>query len=445
LSESPEHPSEDSGDDPTTVRTATGSGPAAIQSTGSDGFNPYAKMFGPEGKLDTEYVNRRIPTLVELLRRHPGCFPIRLEHDDLGQRLLAEDAADLREATEEAAFETALAAFSRAYLHEFVDEGLRKDTEALLRAMTTQTDLTRRQRVAAAIGLTLLSGVPDDRGPSGRGVFDLVFRVTLEELHAQERIRKLSSETKGGLPAKDLEKFWAEYPALRFRFEQRYRREVTRVVQAIEERNFPMAISLDLALRGTAALTQEVRSAREDSNSVESSRVHDLLRDPFQSDLLDGGRDLVLARWATAAQNVRGASDDRRAYERTVETAIRIVTSGGPGSDVILFAAYLHAIADGRFHVDDPDEAEAARPIFGDEGLSLDGALGYADFHAKKGNTEVAHRITLAALEVWPDDETVRARAEAMGSQELDDARDVRQGPTYLEDDEDAEVDGAES
>lgn len=417
------------------VRTASGPAPFAMPGPGPDGFDPFAKMFGADGLLDQTYVRKRIPALVDLLRHHPGCFPLRIDHDELAQRLMEPDGEPLRSAADEAAFERALAEYSRSHLHELVADELVAQAREVLRTLTLEIELNRRQRVAAAIGVVLLAGVPDGRGLRGRAIFDLVMRVTLEELHAQEQMRKSSRETEGGLSQEELETFWTSYPALRHRFEQRYRREVTHVIEQIEDRNFPMAVSLDMALRGTAALMARVRQHAEEP--LVAGEPQEVLREPFQSDLLDGGRETLLARWASAAEQVRGASRDRRAYVRAVETAIRIVQAGGPGADVILFAAYLHAIAQGNFHVDDPEEAEVARTLFdGKGGLVARGVLDLASLQEARGHDDAARRLLMAALEIWPDDEDVRLRVKEMGEREMEQARARRQGPAYDEDQE---------
>ena len=75
-----------------------------------------------------------------------------------------------------------------------------------------ETVHSRRDRAAAAIGVALLSGMPDATGLRGRSLLDLVLRVTLEEVHALEELRKKGRETEGGITAEELEAFWASTP-----------------------------------------------------------------------------------------------------------------------------------------------------------------------------------------------------------------------------------------
>jgi hypothetical protein len=163
-------------------------------------------------------------------------------------------------------------------------------------------------------------------------------------LHAQERLRQLAAETEGGLSNEELEKFWKTYPALRYAYEQRYRREVTRVLQQIEDGNFPLGISIDLALRGIHRLQSAALEARAAGKVFDQVAAQKSLRDPFADDMLDGGTETATARWRHAADTVKGSAKDRRAYVRTVESAIRLVEDGGPGGEAVLFYTYLHAI-----------------------------------------------------------------------------------------------------
>ena len=423
------------------VRTAHAPGPRAVPTKGSDGFDPYAKMFDADGQLDQEYVRKRVPTLVDLLREHAGCYSLRVDHEQLAAHLLKDDAAALRSADDQEAFERALSAFSRKHLHEVLDDDIVDRARTVFGNLTRDVDLSRRGRVAAAIGLTFLSGVPDQHGQVGRPLFDLMFRVSLEELHAQERLRLLAAETEGGLPPEDLEKFWTTYPALRYAYEQRYRREVTRVLQEIEEGNFPLGISVDLALRGIHQLQTAALAAQESGATFDQAAAQNHLREPFADDMLDGGSEEVIDRWQRAADSVKGPADARRAYVRAVSSAIRLVVDGGPGGDAVLFYAYLHAIVEGQFHIEEPEEADVARGVFNDVGLTPDGVLAYVKYQESKDRLEAAHRLASAALATWPEHEGVVALASVLADAQMVAAAEGRQGPTYEEKDSEDDAD----
>ncbi len=429
MSES-EEPTPDQEDD---VRTTHAEGPVALPGAADDGFDPFARLFTSDGSIDQAHLEKRIPELVSLLRNQPACFGLRLDHDALASRLLADDADGLRGAQDEKEFEAVLGDFSREHLHELCNEEMAEGARSLL-AQLAGAELPHKERVAAAIGVTLLSGPPDEHGLVGRTVHDFIFRITLEEVHAKERIRKLARETEGGLSSEELSDFWNTYPALRHRFEERYRREVTHVLQQIEADSFPLGFSIDLALRGTAALHEEVARVRGSSGEGKPRQAQEILREPFASDMLDGGKELVLERWRTGSSEVKGSAKERRAYARTVETAIRLVGDNGPGADAILFYSYLQSVAEGRFFVEDAQEAEVAREVFAQDGLSTDGVIAYADHQRRAGRGATARRLLLAALELWPENEAVRAGAEALGDSDMDKARTEPQGPIYDDD-----------
>jgi hypothetical protein len=420
-------------DAPPGSRTVRAPGPGSIGGLGSDGFDPYAKLFQADGRIDQDYSTKRVPTLVGLLRHHPLCFELRVDVDDLQRRLLEDDAEGLRSADDEEAFEANLAAFSRAHLHELIEEELLTEANAALRQLSQDIERTRRQRVAAALGVALLATPPDANGMAGRPLIDLVFRISLEELHASEQLREKARTTEGGVGIEELQEFWTTYPALRHRYEVRYKRELQRVVMAVEAGEFPQAISVDLALRGAATLLTAVTAARAAGETIDADAAQTLLRDPFEQDMLDDGREVVLGRWAAAAEEVEGASaDDRREFVRLIETAIRLVREGGPAADLLIFYSYLRALVDGHFYVQDSDEAAAARGMFHDEGLSCDALLRFIDYHAERGNTGTHHRLVLAATELWPEDEQVRERAQALGESEMATAQGEDQGPFFL-------------
>jgi hypothetical protein len=293
---------------------------------------------------------------------------------------------------------------------------------------------SRRDRAAAAIGVALLSGMPDATGLRGRSFLDIVLRVTLEEVHALERLRAKGREAEGGLAPEALEAFWREYPALKWRHEQRYRREVTQSLEQIEAGAMPASISADLAMRGAHALLSEVARRRAVGDKVEPVHAQAVLRGPYEDDMLDGGRDAVIARWRAALEmQTGGAADDRRQFQRTLSTALRIVEDGGPGADAILFYAYMRAVVQGHYYVRDAAEADSARKMFTGSGLSSAGALKFARHVESIGDAATLRRIALAALQLWPEDADVRGLAEKVGASEQAAALKARQGPLDLD------------
>ncbi len=399
------------------------------------GFDPYAKIFHADGTVDADYVGKRIPQLVQMLRNDPACFPWRADVERLGELLLEEDAQALRDAKGEEAFEDALRAFSRAHLHEVIPEAVHQGLLQGLVSISRQPSYTRRDRVAAAIGATLLAGLPDEQGLRGRAVLDLLLRITLEERHAQEQLRQKGRETEGGLTPEELDVFWKQYPALRHHHEERYRREVVRVLRDIDEGVLPPVVSLDLGLRGAALVLTEMTRRKHGEPAMDSQVLQQALHDPFAQDMLDGGPETIRDRWAAAlAQAAAATSRDRRALARTLDSVVRLVDDSGPGGDAILFYAYLRAVTGGHYHVRDQAEADAARDIFQPEGLSADGVLHYAKHLAGRGDAAAVRRVLMAALELWPEHTGVRAAAERLGEYELSEARRVRLGPTYLDD-----------
>ncbi len=119
-----------------------------------------------------------------------------------------------------------------------------------------------------------------------------------------------------------------------------------------------------------------------------------------------------------------------------VATAIRLVLDGGPGADIILFSTYVRAITGGQFFVRDQEEAQAARAVFEGETLSPEGVQTYVAHLEERQDDAAAHRLTLAALELWPEHEGTRAAAESRAEAEMAAARAERQGPQYDEDED---------
>ena len=418
------------------VRQAAPAAPAADPAAGGDAtYDPFVKVFKADGSIDVEYVGKRIPAIVEILRKEPNFFEFRVDSDLLAETLAQEDARPVREAQGDDAFEAALRAFSQAHLHELIDEDLQLRLRAGFLEMAREPARSRRDRAAAAIGAALLSSVPDGKGLRGRALLDLVFRVTLEELHALEELRKKGRETEGGITAEELDAFWKLYPGLKWRHEQRYRREVTHTLEQIEAGNLPAAVSADLAMRGAHLLLSEVARRKAAGGKVEPVQAQNLLREPFGSDMLDGGREVVIHRWRHALHaDPGGTADERRQFVRTLEVALRLVEDAGVGADAILFFAYLQAVVQGHYYVADQSEADAARDMFQATGLAAPGALKYADYLEKKGETDTLRRVALASIEIWPDDPAVRALAERVGTAAEAAAKAVRQGPTDIDD-----------
>jgi SEC-C motif-containing protein len=407
----------------------------AAPDAGADpGFDPFAKIFRDDGAIDVEYAGKRIGTLVELLRKRPLFFEFRVDADLLAEKLLAGDAVPLRDAQGEDAFEDALRAFSKARLHELVPDDLPVRLRAAFLEFSRETVHSRRDRAAAAIGVALLSGVPDATGLRGRSLLDLVLRVTLEEVHALEELRRKGRETEGGLPEAELDAFWREYPAIRWNNEQRYRREVTKILEEIDQGNMPAVISADLAMRGAHALLTEVARRKAEGGDTSPVQAQAVLREPYEQDFLDGGREVVVGR-LRAARDVDpgGTGDDRRRYQRIVSGALRIVEDAGPGADAILFYSYLRAVVNGQYYVRDRAEAEAARGMFTVAGLAPEGAAAFAKYLEEIGDTDTLRRVAIAAIELWPDDENLRAVAQAVGDRDAAAARATRQGPTFID------------
>lgn len=398
------------------------------------GYDPFAKVFKDDGSLDVEYAGKRIPALVDLLRKQPSFFEFRVDSDLLSEKLVADDARPVRDAKGDEQFEEALRGFSRAHLHELAGEDLAVRLRAALMEYSREAVHSRRDRAAAAIGVALLSGVPDSSGVRGRSLLDIVLRVTLEELHALEDLRKKARETEGGLTAEELAAFWQECPALKWNQEQRYRREVTKTLSEIDAGNLPAAISADLAMRGAHALLSEVARRKSAGGKLEPVQVQAVLREPYASDMLDGGRETVVARWRAALDaDTGGAADERRQFQRTLTNALRIVEDAGPGADAILFFAYLRAVVQGHYYVRDEAEAKSARDMFTPTGLVPEGALKYAQYLEGAGDTDTLRRVSLAAVELWPDDLAIREMAQRTGEREEAAAKAARQGPLYAD------------
>lgn len=407
---------------------------AAADTSPDAGYDPFAKVFKDDGAIDIEYAGKRIGTLVELLRRQPLFFEFRIDPELLAETLLTPGAASLRDAAGEDAFEDALRAFSKAHLHELAPDDLPVRLRAAFLEFSRETVHSRRDRAAAAIGVALLSGIPDATGLRGRSLLDLVLRVTLEEVHALEELRKKGRETEGGLPETELEAFWREYPAIRWNNEQRYRREVTKILEEIEAGNLPAVISADLAMRGAHALLSEVARRKAQGGDTTPVQAQAVLREPYEQDFLDGGREVVVARLRAAKDiDPGGTAEDRRRYQRNVSGALRIMEDAGPGADAILFFSYLRAVVNGQYYVRDQAEAEAARGMFTLAGLAPEGAVSFAKHLEKIGDTDTLHRVAMAAIELWPDDEGLRAIAQAVGDRDAEVARATRQGPTFID------------
>ncbi|MCG3135380.1 MAG: hypothetical protein HMLKMBBP_03014 [Planctomycetes bacterium] len=396
-------------------------------------YDPFERVYGADGTIDKDYASSRLPTLVELLRRHPACFAARIPLEPLGIALSGNDASGLRGAPDQDAFEKELRGFSERHLHELVSEELGKTLHAGLMGIARDEHASRRDRGSAALGLAVLAAAPDRTGLRGRGMFDLVLRVTMEEQTAHEQLRKKARETEGGLAPEELGKFWEEYPALRWHLEDDYRKRVARVLAEIEKGNLPIAVSVDLAMRGAAALLGEVARAKGDGGVIDAKRAEEILRDPFENDFLDDGAEIVAARWRREADAAADLpSDERRQFARLVDMAERLLRERGPGTPSILFFAYMRAVVHGQYYVRDAADLEAARQVFGTTGLEPAGALSYA---AHLGNVDPAarRRVLLAAVEIWPKDESVRAAAAEMAESEMAAAAKAKQGPTYAE------------
>ena len=417
----------------------------------TSGDDPFKGLYGQDGGLDVDVVSRRLGTLVELLRTHAPCFALRLSFDDLARVLGSPAGADIRTSEGEDQFEDALRSFSRHYLHDVVEAGAAEKAGVILQSIADDKSLSRKRRQAAAAGVALVAGLPDDAGLRGRGLFDLLLRITLEELHAQEQLRKRAEE-EGGLDAAELEEFWKRYPALRHHYEERYRQDVSIVLEAIDADALPLVISVDIAIRGAHRLLTAVASARAAGGGLDGERAREILEETYEDDFLDGGRSLVMGRWSSAGQTARrmddqvepGSEDDQKriALAETCERAVRLAAPGSPGGELILFSAYMRAVLEGSFHVRDAAEAKAAGAMFGDDGLNPDGALGLARHLSDESDFQAARRVLVAAVELWPGHEGLRAEAVEQ-SRAWDEAeRVLRQGPRYDESGETfAEVD----
>jgi hypothetical protein len=408
-----------------------------IDSGDRSDHDPFEGVFRPEGSLDVDVVSRRLPALVELLRHHEPCFVLRIDFDALGKALIGPMGADLREASGEEAFEDALRAFSRHHLHELVSEADAEAARQVLQSVADDTSLSRKRRQAAAAGVALVGGLPDEEGLRGRGLFDLLLRISLEELHAQEQLRRRADD-EGGLDAGELEEFWKSYPALRHHYEERYRHDVQAVLEAIDSDVLPQVVSVDVALRGAHRLLQAVVAA---GGGLEADDARNLLHETFEDDLLDGGRGLIIGRWSAAGRSARRLDDKveagseadqkRLAIADACERAVRLSAPGSPGGELILFGAYMRSVIEGSFHVRDAEEAQAAGAMFGEDGLTADGVLAYARHLADRGDADPARRVLVAGVELWPEHQGLRDEAVQQSLAWDAHERDRRQGPTY--------------
>ncbi len=412
-------------------------------------------VFREDGGLDTDVVGRRLPTLVELLRHQEACFDLRIDFDTLSHALVSTAGTGLRDAADDEELEAALRDFSIHHLHELISDEDAEAACAVLQALTEDTSVSRKRRQAAAAGVGLASGLPDDRGLRGRGLFDLLLRISLEELHAQEDLKR-RADADGGLNAKDLEQFWGKYPALKHHYEQRYRKDVQALLQAIDDDVLPHVISVDLAVRGTHALLSAVAVSTAAGEELATDRAAEILRDTFEDDMLDGGRELAIARWSAAAAEARAAGalgetssepgSDADAARITLigtcDRATRIAAPGSPGGEMVLFHAYMRAVVEGSFHVQDAPEAAAARAAFGESGLLPEGVLGYAKHLAARGDPDEALHVAVAGIEIWPDDEGLRSLGTVLAEAHEGTARGKSHGPTYGERGETVAEDG---
>lgn len=396
-------------------------------------YDPFERVYGADGTIDKDYASSRLPTLVDLLRHHPACFSARIPLEPLGLALSRDDAEALRNAPDQDTFEKELRGFSERHLGSLVNDEMAKSLFDGLMGIARDEQANRRDRGSAALGLAVLTAPPDSTGLRGRGMLDLVLRVTMEEQTAQEQLRKKSRETEGGLTAEELGAFWEQYPALRWRHEHDYRRKVNRVLEEIEKGNLPIAISVDLAMRGAAALLAEVARAKDAGGVIDAKRAEEILRGPFVNDFVDEGAEVVAGRWRVEADAAADLpSDERRQFARLVDTAERLLRDRGPGAETVLFFAYMRAVVHGQYFVRDPEDLEAARQVFGTSGLEVAGALSYAKFLEGRDG-DARRRVLMAAVEIWPADASVRAAAAEVGEQELAAAAKAKQGPTYAE------------
>ncbi len=400
----------------------------------SDMTDPAEGLYAKDGELDPAEIGRRVPALTSLLRTHEDCFDLRIETEALAECLASEAGSSVRDATADDDLEAALRELSRDHLHEIVEDKLVVASLLVLQRLADDTSLSRKRRRAAAAGVALTGGLPDAQGVRGRGLLDLLLRVTLEELHAQEMLRRRAAESVDGLSAKELEEFWDQYPALRHRLEERYRKEVEAVLEDIEGGVVPAAVSVDLAVRGAHRLLEAAAAHSRDGTELDGDAVRDLLATTFESDLLDGGRGMVVARWKTVQQET--AAVESEAGERlssAAARAIRIVGPGSPAGEMVLFHVYMRAVMDGSFYIRDEDEAAAAREVFGEGGLRSEGVLAFADFLRERGDVDHEQRVLLAGIELWPDHEGIRDAATRAAAARMEQARRVRHGPTYEE------------
>ena len=187
-------------------------------------------------------------------------------------------------------------------------------------------------------------------------------------------------------------------------------------------------------MRGAQALLTKVARRKTAGGKLEPVQAQAVLREPFASDMLDGGRETVLARWRSALHaDTGGAADERRQFQRTLSSALRLVEDTGPGADAILFFSYLRAVVQGHYYVHEEAEANAARDMFTPTGLVPTGALNYAEYLEKKGDADTLRRVALAAVELWPDDLAIRAMAQRAGEREEAAAKAARHGPLYAD------------
>ncbi len=376
--------------------------------------DPAADLFGADGALDMSVVGRRLRTLHELLRKHDDCLDLRADVDRLTEMLAGDEGRAIREAPTEDTADEAIRVFSR-------------DAVRQLKSLSDDEELSRKKRRAAAVGVALAGSLLDTLGFRGHGLADVLLRVTLEETHAHQALVQ-RGRAEGGLDTKELAAFWSEYPAVRKRFEQAYRRNVARVLDDIDHDVMPESVSIDLAIRGVHKLL--LASAETPaSEPIPADRVRQLLLETFEDDMLDGGRALVLSRW----QSISAETDRDERSRRAAARAALIASSPSPGSEAVYFQAYARAVISGFFHVRTQEEAAAARGAFGDDGLRADGLLAFGRHLREAGWHHDVSRVLEAAYELWPSHDGVRVALKLDAEHRMSDARGHRLGPRYEE------------
>ncbi len=386
--------------------------------------NPFRRIFMADGSVNRDYVMKRLQHLEGLLRENRHFFPLRYDRDAM-ETLLAERQDIFGKSEKQEDYERAFHDFSKLALPTLVTKEFDEQAKELLREALHMSDLSPRDRAAAACGIVL--SLPEEEDPDyaldENPFFDLILRVTFNESMARvEFLQKLAQETDISDTDREarLQEFLRSTPALLHEMHEGFQKIVKKALKSYERGDYSFGIGVDMTLHGVRVIRQMTRdyeaeggeSHTADENRAFAGRLGEALSAAYEEDV---GEDEVreifermvgflrAADTAGATKAVNGLSSALEVMERNPEIRHRM-----------LFAAYHEAVTGSRIFREDAEE-KAAQGLYADP-ENPTSYLAYGECLEGLGHPIRAERVYRSAMEFFPESEEIRTRLDAVAT-----------------------------